>query len=182
VKTKFAENKINYDGSQLKPLYGYTHHQLHGDSIVAFEGSCNVTFDHMVDMEDLVVRAEIKSDRMLHFIVEIFRTDLFAIVSLQRLLVSITQNILLRSGHNLQRNGDDLYLQGKKLSVSIASGSAVSTMIHLGLNIENAGTPVPTCCLKDLGLEPKAFALLVMSEFSSEYSSIVEATQKVRPL
>jgi hypothetical protein len=136
----------------------------------------------MVDMEDLVVNAEIKSDRMLHFIVEIFRTDLVAAVALQRLLVSMAQNILLRSGHNLKRNGDDLYLGEKKLSVSIASGSAVSVMIHLGLNIENSGTPVPTCSLKDLGLEPKAFALLLMSEFSAEYSSIVEATQKVRPL
>lgn len=182
MKTKLIEKKINYDGSQLKPLYAYVHHQLAGDSIVAFEGSCNVSLDHMVDMEDLVVKAEIKSDHMLHFIIETFPVNLLATVSLQRLLVAITQNILLRSGHNLQRSGDDLYWNEKKLSISIASNSAVSNMIHFGLNIENTGTPVPTCCLKDFGLDPKAFARIVMSEFSAEYSSIVEATQKVKPL
>ncbi|MCC2678801.1 MAG: hypothetical protein K0R29_1377 [Pseudobdellovibrio sp.] len=183
MQTKFVENKINYDGSQLRPLYSYVNHKLAGDSIVAFEGSCNVSLDHMVDMEDMVVKAEIKSDHMLHFIVEMFPpVNLVAAVSLQRLLVAITQNILLRSGHNLQRRGDDLYWSEKKLSISIASCSSVSNMIHFGLNIENKGTPVPTCCLKDFGLDTKAFAGLVMSEFSAEYSSIVEATQKVKPL
>jgi hypothetical protein len=182
VKTKYIDNKIDYDGSQLKPLYGYLNHKLAGDSILAFEGSCDVSLDLMVDLEDLVVNAEFKSDKMLHFFVEIFRTDLVAAVSLQRLLVAIVQNILLRSGHNLKREGDDLYFNEKKLSVSIASGSSVSVMIHLGLNITNEGTPVPTCSLKDFGLEAKPLALIVMNEFSAEYSSIVEATQKVRPL
>lgn len=182
MQTKFIENKINYDGSQLRPLYAYVNHKLAGNSIVAFEGACNVSLEHMVDMEDLVVKAEIKSDHMLHFIVEFFPSNLMTAVSLQRLLVAIAQNILLRSGHQLQRSGDDLYWNERKLSVSIASGSAVSSMIHFGLNVENKGTPVPTCCLKDFGLDAKAFALLVMSEFSSEYSSIVEATQKVKPL
>lgn len=182
MQTKFIDNKMDYDGSQLKPLYAYVNHKLAGDSIVAFEGACNVSLEHMVDMEDLVVKAEIKSDHMLHFIVEIFPANILAAVVLQRLLVAITQNIILKSGHNLQRSGDDLYWNEKKLSVSIASCSSVSNMIHFGLNVENKGTPVPTCCLKDFGLDAKAFALLVMSEFSAEYSSIVEATQKVKPL
>jgi hypothetical protein len=182
MKFKFVESKISYDGSQLKPLYSYVHHKLSGDSIVSFVGSCDVSLDHMVDAEDFVLKALIKSDQMLHFIVEIFRQDLVAAVALQRLLVSIAQNIILRAGHNLKREGDDLYFNDKKLSVSIASGSAVSIMIHLGLNIENSGTPVPTCALKDFDLEPKQFANLLMSEFSAEYTSIVEATQKVKPL
>ncbi len=182
MKTKFIENKINYDGSQLKPLYAYVNHQLPGDSIISFEGACNVSLDHMVDMEDMVVKAEIKSDHMLHFIIEHFPANLIAAVALQRLLVAITQNVLLRSGHNLQRSGDDLYWNEKKLSISIASCSAVSNMIHFGLNIENKGTPVPTCCLKDFGLDAKAFAMVLMNEFSAEYNSIVEATQKVKPL
>lgn len=182
MKTKFIENQINYDGSQLKPLYAYVNHKVNGDSIVAFEGTCNVTLDHMVDMEDLVVKAEIKSDHMLHFIIETFPANLMATVSLQRLLVSIAQNILLRSGHNLRRSGDDLYSDEKKLSISIASNSAVSNLIHFGVNVENKGTPVPTCCLKDFSLDSKAFAVVLMNEFSAEYTSIVEATQKVKPL
>lgn len=85
-------------------------------------------------------------------------------------------------GHVLVRKGDDLYFAEKKLSVSIASCSAVSAMIHLGINIENNGTPVPTCALKDFAVDPQSFATELMLRFSDEYNSILEATQKVKPL
>ncbi|MGZ3692499.1 MAG: DUF366 family protein [Pseudobdellovibrio sp.] len=182
MKTQFIEKTIHYNGAQLKPLYAYVHHKTAGNSIVSFRGSCNVTLEHMVDAEDFVVNAEIKSDNMLHFIVEIFNKDMIAIVALQRLLVAIAQNILLQKGVAVIREGDDLYVDKKKLSVSIASGSAVSTMIHLGLNIENKGTPVPTCALNDFGLDAREFSLQLMKDFSLEFNSIVEATQKVKPL
>ena len=55
-------------------------------------------------------------------------------------------------------------------------------MIHLGINIENHGTPVPTCALNDFGIDMEAFASEILELFSAEYISIVEATQKVRPL
>lgn len=182
MKTKFLSKKTNYDGSQLKPLYSYVHHQLHGDSIVAFVGACNVTPEHMVDAEDFVVNAKIASDRMLHFIVEMFGQNLVTAVALQRLLVSIAQNLLLEQGHLLVRMGDDLYFKKKKLSVSIASISTVSSQIHLGLNIDNTGTPVPTCALSDFSVKPAKFARELLARFAAEYASIIEATQKVRPL
>lgn len=182
MKTKFVTKKINYDGSQLQPLYSYVHHQLHGDSIVAFSGACDVTLEHMVDAEDFVVNAKIKSDKMLHFIVELFGQNLMTAVAMQRLLVLLAQNILLEMGHSLVRSGDDLYFKKKKLSVSIASVSAVSAQIHLGMNITNAGTPVPTCALSDFSVEPAKFAKELLTRFAAEYVSIVEATQKVRPL
>lgn len=182
MKTKFVTKKINYDGSQLKPLYSYVHHQLHGDSIVAFIGACDVTLEHMVDAEDFVVNAKIASDEMLHFIVELFGQNLMTAVALQRLLVSIAQDILLEMGQPLIRNGDDLYFKKKKLSVSIASASAVSSQIHLGINIKNTGTPVPTCALSDFSVAPAKFAKELLARFAAEYTSITEATQKVRPL
>lgn len=183
MKMFFSDKKLDYDGSALSPLFAYLNHKVHGDSIVSFIGRCDVSLDHMVDAEDFIVSAKIKSDLMLHFIVEIFGQNLMTAVSLQRLLVSIAQNIL---PHKLRRDGDDLYLDNTKgsfkLSVSIASVSAVSAMIHLGLNIKNEGTPVPTCCLQELGVDPKSFALELMKQFSEEYISIVGATQKVHPL
>lgn len=182
MKYKFIENKINYNGSELKPLYSYVQHKLHGDSIVSFIGACDVDLEHMVDAEDFVVDAKIKSDEMLHFIVEMFNQNLTTAVSLQRLLVAIAQNLLLEKGNKLQRTGDDLYFAEKKLSVSIASCSAVSSQIHLGINIENTGTPVPTCALKDFSIEPVEFSKELMKRFSEEYVSIIEATQKVKPL
>lgn len=191
MKYKFIEKKINYDGSELKSLYAYTNHQLHGESIISFIGACDVSIEHMVDAEDFVANAKIKADQMLHFIVEIFTQNLVTAVSLQRLLVSMAQNLLLEmrpqlGPNQLTRKGDDLYFLDpngdKKLSVSIASCSAVSSMIHLGLNISNEGTPVRTCSLNDFSISPVEFGTELMKRFSAEYLSIVEATQKVRPL
>lgn len=191
MKQKFIAKKIKYDGAQLKPLYAYVNHKLHGDSIVSFCGACDVGFAEMVDAEDLVAEAQIKSDQMLHFIIEMFNQNLMTAVSLQRLIVSIAQNILNLTSPRLKttklrRRGDDLYLdenkKSRKLSISIASISPVSSMIHFALNITNKGTPVLTCSLEDLQIDPKKFAEQLMSAFSEEYISIVEATQKVRPL
>lgn len=183
MKTYFVDKNLNYDGSQLAPLFGYVGHRVHGDSIISFIGSCDVSLAHMVDAEDFVVEAEIKSNLMLHFIVEMFGQNLFSAVTQQRLLVAIAKDLLNK---NIRRTGDDLYLDGaageKKLSVSIASNSSVSAMIHLGINISNEGTPVPTCSLQDFGIDPKIFALELMRRFSEEYNSIIEATQKVKPL
>lgn len=183
MKTFFSDKKYDYDGSALSPLFSYLNYKIHGDSIVAFIGACDVSLDHMIDAEDFVVNAQIKSDVMLHFIVEMFGQNLMTAVSLQRLLVSIAQRILPQK---LRRDGDDLFLDGSKgslkLSVSIASVSAVSSMIHLGINVKNDGTPVPTCSLQDLSVDPKSFALELMKQFSEEYQSIVGATQKVHPL
>jgi len=182
MKYKFSKILRKYNGSELKPLFAYTNHQLHGNSIVSFIGACDVSPEHMIDAEDFVVNAKIKADLMLHFIVEIFTQNLMTAVALQRLLVVIAQNLLREKGHDLQRSGDDLYFEKKKLSVSIASTSAVSSMIHLGLNISNNGTPVETCALSDFKIEPIQFANELLKKFSEEYISIVEATQKVKPL
>jgi hypothetical protein len=182
MQNKFIEKSINYNGSELKPLYAYVNHHVHGDSIVSFIGSCHVSLEHMVDAEDFVVSAEIKSDKMLHFILEVFGVSLIAGVALQRLFAAIVQNFLLEQGHQLRRSGDDLYLNDKKLSVSIASISAVSVMIHFGINIGNEGTPVATCALNDFGIEPKSFAIEIMKRFTQEYETIQEATRKVKPL
>jgi uncharacterized protein len=182
MKFKFIDQKIKYDGAQLKPLYAYTQHKVTGDSIISFIGECDVSLEHMVDAEDFVVNAKIQAQSMLHFIIEVFNQNIFTAVSLQRLLVSIAQNLLLEKNLKLSRKGDDLYLGAKKLSVSIASVSTVSAMIHLGLNITNEGTPVETCALNDFGIDTKHFSLELMQHFSNEFDSIFEATQKVKPL
>lgn len=191
MKSKFITNSTNYDGSQLHPLYSYINHKMAGDSIIAFRGACQIHFDQMVDAEDLVAGAQIAGDDMLHFIVEVFNQNIMTAVSLQRLLVSIAQNILNSKSNILKKNpltrsGDDLYFKNKsglhKLSISIASCSAVSSMIHFAVNITNAGTPVKTCALADFKINPKDFAESLMLEFKNEYASIVEATQKVKPL
>lgn len=181
MKKLFITKKMKYDGSQLKPLFAYENFQVLGDSIVSWIGPCNITPEHMVDLEDKIEKAKICSDEMLHFIVEIFGPDLTSAVALQRLFASIIKD---RLKSDLIRKGDDLYSKDgkKKLSISIASRSAVSTMIHFAMNITNKGTPVPTLALKDLNIDAKKIATHLMNDFANEYNSIKEATQKVMPL
>lgn len=178
MKAKFLETTELYDGSQLVSLRSYLKHELLGDSIVAWVGACDVSLEHMVDGEDLLEKAAIRGDKMVHFIVEKFESSLLAAVALQRLLASIVKDIL--AIERMTRDGDDLYLDGKKLSISIATQSPVSSLIHFAVNVSNGGTPVPTLSLEDLKVEPREFANEVMRRFVAEVASIREATHKVR--
>lgn len=185
MKTLFLQEEFTYDGTQLRSLFAYLGHGLLGDSVVAWRGGCEISFDHMVDGEDLREQAAIRGSRMLHLIFEIFDRDLFAGVALQRLTASIAKDLIEEKAKDirLKREGDDLYWNGKKLSISIATRSPVSTMVHFAMNLSNAGTPVPTCALEeDFGLETKNFASELLRRLESEYESILDATRKVRPV
>ena len=195
MKTKFISKKIKYNGAQLKPLYAYEKFGLLGHSVISWIGACDVDLNHMIDLEDKIVNAKICGDEMLHFIIEIFNDSLLSAVSLQRLFASIVRDEIFKLNFklgpkNFIREGDDLYLiqnnkklvEKYKLSISIASKSTVSVQIHFAVNIVNSGTPVPTACLNDFKIKPELIAKNVMTAFSKEFASIVEATQKVRPL
>lgn len=186
--THFIEKKMAYDGTQLRSLYAYLNHGTLGPSIISFRGPCSISFEHMVDGEDLLAKAVIQGDDMLHFIIEVFDRDLFSGVALQRLFASICRDYLhpqaVRSlgDQGLVRDGDDIYFSDRKLSISIATKSPVSTLVHFAMNVSNQGTPVKTVCLQDLGVQPEVAAVEIMNLFKAEYLSIVAATQKVRPV
>jgi uncharacterized protein len=185
MKTHFSEVEMPYDGSQLKHLYAYLKFDLLGDSIVSWVGPCNVSFANMADGEDFKANAQICGDRMVHFIVEKFDVDFFAGVSLQRLLSSLAIDVLKElapsnaSALNLRRDGDDIYSDQKKLSISIAKKEVNSVMIHFAVNVVNDGTPVETLCLNELGVRPEAFAHKLLDRFQIETMSIRDATYKV---
>lgn len=186
MKGKFLEVAEPYDGSQLTSLRAYLKHELLGDSIIAWTGPCNVTPEHMVDGEDLIAHAKIAGDNMLHFVIELFDSTLFAAVACQRLFAGMVKDEIQKLASNkplalsLSRSGDDLYAGEKKLSISIATQSPVSSLIHFAVNIVNKGTPVPTLSLEDLGVEPKSLAIELIKKFSAEIETSKEATQKVR--
>lgn len=188
MKTKFIEKIMNYNGSQLRPLYAYENHKVLGDSIISWVGSCDVTPEHMVDYEDKIAQEKIQADQMLHFIIEIFDANLLSAVAVQRLLASIVKDQLQLESpkNNFIREGDDIYWIKKKtkhkFSISIASRSCVSIQIHFAVNATNVGTPVKTCALSDFKIEPKYFSKKILNHFSEEYHSMREATQKVKPL
>jgi hypothetical protein len=189
MKTLWIDQTIKYDGTQLRSLFAYLDHQILGNSVVAFRGACDVSFEHMVDGEDLLQEAQICGSDMLHFIFEIFDEKLITGVFVQRLFASIVQNKIMEkctknsNGKiSLKREGDDLYLDDAKLSISIAAHSPQSILVHFAMNISNAGTPVKTSSLEDLMIEPTEFAKELLKDFSEEYKNIQEATWKVKPV
>lgn len=182
MKTLFIENEIKYIGSQLAPHWIYKNFKIQGDAIVAFCGECEVKLTEMVDIEDVINDEPIYSKYMLSFITEQFNIELVEGVFRQRLLMCCIKEALERRGFVVRRNGDDLFVNDKKLSVSIATKSMTSVLIHTGVNILSDGAPIPVSGLEsDMGIsDVKEFALEVMKNYSEELDDIISASTKVR--
>ena len=136
----------------------------------------------MVDIEDVINNEPIYSKSMLSFITEQFNINLVEGVFRQRLLICIIKELLEKRGVFVVRNGDDLMINGRKLSVSIATKSTTSILIHTGLNIESEGAPVKASGLtSELGItDIRAFAQEVMTAYAEELKDIELASTKVR--
>ena len=182
MKTKLIQEEIKYIGSQLAPHWIYKNFGLQGDAIVAFKGECEVKLTEMVDIEDVINNEPIYSKYMLSFITEQFSVGLTEGVFRQRLLMCIIKELLEERGIFVVRNGDDLMIDGAKLSVSIATKSTTSILIHTGLNILSQDAPVKACGLtSEFGINDiKEFALEVMKRYSEEIEDIILAGTKVR--
>ena len=118
MQTFFIDKEIKYVGTQLSPHWIYKNFNIMGNAIVAFIGECDVELSHMVDIEDVVNNEPIYSKKMLSFIEENFDSSLTEMVFKQRLLVTITKELIEQksSSVNIIRKGDDLFINGKKLS------------------------------------------------------------------
>ena len=143
---------------------------------------CEVALTEMVDIEDVINNEPIYSKSMLSFITEQFNVNLVEGVFRQRLLICIIKELLEERGVFVVRKGDDLMIDGIKLSVSIATKSTTSILIHTGLNILSEGAPVKASGLtSELGItDIKEFALEVMKRYSEEIEDINLASTKVR--
>ncbi len=182
MHTQWLPQLIHYDGSQLRSHWIYDQTQLVGDAIVAFVGGARVDDAHMVDLEDRTKQAWIFSERMLHYVIEHFGFDLTQTIALQHLLTAIVADVL-RVQHPqlaLRRTGNDLFDGDAKLSVSIATATPVSTVIHFGINILSTNTPVTTKGLADYGIDPQPFAERIMQAYATEVARILHARAKVR--
>lgn len=182
MKYELIENEIKYEGHQLCPHWIYKNFKIQGDAIVGFVGACEVKLTEMVDIEDVINNEPIYSKKMLSFITEQFNVNLVEGVFRQRLLICVIKEALERRGINARRNGDDLFVNDKKLTVSIATKSLTSILIHTGINIDSTGAPVKACGLEnDLGVSDiKTFANEIMKNYAEELEDIVLASTKVR--
>ncbi len=183
MKCIVLPEKFDYDGSQISSLWAYNSFGVQEDSVVVFRGACDVKIEHMIDLEDRRANESIWSEDMVSFIIEHFdSTDLKLIYARQRLFTALVREHLADLGVKTTRGGDDLFLKGKKLTVSIASTSSVSQKIHFGINVSHDvyGN------LKEAGIgEDKmvaSFMQAVGEAYVSEFEDIEEDLRKSRPL
>ena len=181
MHTLFIDKEIKYVGSQLRPHWIYENFHILGDAIVSFIGEVDVKLDEMVDIEDVINNEPIYSKSMLNFIIEQYDISLLGMVFAQRLFVSIIKETLEEYGINVKRSGDDLFYDDRKLSVSIATKSVTSCLIHTALNIIKDGAPIKASDLSEMGIKDiKLFAQKIMDNYSHECESIKLAVYKVR--
>jgi len=181
LKIHTAEKKIDYDGSQLRSHFAARTFGVSGDSVVVFKGGMDIPPGNIADLEDLLQGDTIEGDRLIHFIVEHFGITLETAVLRQRLLVRLAAEIVGRlSGESPVVTGDDIFVAGGKLSVSIAAPSPVSCLIHFGINLTTEGVPVKAAALDDLGVDADRLAADLTAAYARELESVDGALSKVR--
>jgi len=189
LTTQFLDKSMPYTGPQLRPHFLLTEMGIQGSALLGFIGPCEVKTDSMVDWEDRLANDFIRSKLMLHFLGEFFGISLNEGVLMQRLFMSIAgQAISQATGAKVLRNGDDLFVDGKKLSVSIVTASPVSKLLHVGINIDAEGAPVAAIGLKDVDaalvspVKVGVVAQEILKTFQEEIRSIEWACAKLRPV
>jgi hypothetical protein len=185
-QTYFHSNELEYTGPELSPHFILSRFKVEGSCLAAFHGPCFVKTDHLVDWEDRLQNDHIKAKKMVHFLGEFFGITLREGVWIQRLIVSQILNFLVAEGVKAHRDGDDIFIEHagmpKKLTVSIVTASAVSVLLHLGINIDSTGAPVSAIGLSDFMIDPNALTEKVLVWFAKEFESVERATVKVRPV
>ena len=139
---KFINENFAYDGSQIDPSWAFKKYGIKGSSIIAWRGPVNITPDNLKDFAD--VGLEIKSNEMVNIICEFFDVqpaNIRMAYMRQRLLVLLFREELTKLGVESYREGDDIYVDNAKLTISIASVSISSMKIHFAFNIRDNGTP-----------------------------------------
>lgn len=179
MRVLVLEERLDYTGRELDSLWAYVRFGVDEDSIVAFRGKCEVETAELADLEDRLRGERIYSPEMLHFVVEHFGMSLREIFLRQRLLVCIACERLAELGVRAERRGDDIYCRGEKLSVSIASVSAVSGKIHLGINVKSENY----MSLEKLGVKaPENLLREVAESYAEEVRDVSRKMRRVRAL
>lgn len=195
-KAVHAQNQNIYIGSELLPGWERLNYNVRGNSLVYWISPTNVSVDYMKDVDDIRENLSIKSDAMLHFIFTYYTmNDASWVVLVQRLFTKhVTEYIkTFLSPSVVTVDGNDVFVLGKKFSVSIAAISAGVAKFHFGINVENQGAPIPISGLVDLQniynasydfpdspnpFSPEIFVKNVVENFILELDDILDDSQK----
>ena len=180
MKYKILEEEIAYTGKELRTGWVRGATGVDGSAAAGFVGPCHVANEDLVDLDDARAGTFIASASMAHVLVEHPGCGLETGVLRQRLLVCLLAEILSDRGIAVRRDGDDLYHDDRKLTVSIAAPAPAACVIHLGINIDPAGAPVPAAGLSEVGIA--AYELLdeLLRRYQDELESCDHAEHKVR--
>lgn len=185
LATRYSRAPLAYDGTQLSSHFLLREFGLVGDAIAAFQGPCRVPLGRMVDLLDVRAGSPIRARRMLHFIAEHFEDDLERAILRQHLLAAALLEEIhaeTRGRAGARRRGNDIHVGDRKLSVSIATRSPVSTLLHLGVNVDPSGAPVPAIGLRELGVDAEALGQRLLARYAEEHAVAARSRVKVRPV
>lgn len=182
MKYKYVEESIDYTGAQLTSHFAYANFGIPGDSIIAFCGGCEIPPEYMVDIEDVRDNSRISSELMLHFIIEHHETDLGKIILRQIIFAVLVQEEINKhqGSRVVERRGSDIYDQDAKVSISVATVTPMTSLIHFGVNISSRNAPVKVKGLEDYNIIPREFAECVMKRYLEEYDHCERARYKVK--
>jgi uncharacterized protein len=182
-ETALLDQRVTYDGTQLTTHWPRGITGLQGDALVAWLGPARVDTAELVDLSDRSSGDTIVAAEMLHLVGVFFQRPLPEMVMRQRLYTARLAEELGRRGVAPERSGDDLFLPGeppRKLTVSIATVSPLAGLIHLGINVDPAGAPVPAAGLEELGVAARPFAAELLAALVEEETGAALAAAKVR--
>jgi len=184
MRSLFIHDEILFTGEQLTSFWAYKNYDILGDNIIAFIGPCEVEEKYITQIDHFKRKTQIKSERMLHFLVEHFDLDLEKAILRQKLLVDILKDKLNHrlKGDEIQRWGDDLFDTDYKLTVSATVRTSASTKIHLGINISSKNTPVKARGLEDYGIDPFDISQAVMDQYRLDMRLISQKLCKTKSI
>lgn len=182
MQYKVLDKTITYTGTELRSGWIYDRTGLDGDAAVGFVGPCRVPNENLVDLDDARAGTFIEAVSMAHVIVEHPGCDLETMVWRQRMLVVILCELLGGKGFDVRRSGDDVFYDERKLTVSIAAPGPDGSLIHLGINVDPGGAPVPAVGLQELAVDPLPLVDELLGLYVRELASARHATTKVRPV
>ena len=187
--------QITYDGSQISSRYASQHYDVIGNSILIFRGGMKLSPTEMIDIKDIQRESHlneilISSNDSLHLIIEEFDIqppNLEIEYYRLRLLTQVIIESLEVRGIKVTRKGTDIFVNGKKLNVGIASVGASSSKFHFGINIGNTGFPshVKATGLVEIGFkenEIENWILNIANLYIDEVKRIKEDIAKTKSL
>lgn len=195
---KEATGQSIYKGNELLPGWERLNYNIRGNSLIYWISPTDVSVEFMKDVDDVRENLSIKSDSMLHFVFTYYTSnDATWAVFAQRLLTKhIVEYVRAHLGSSVVRvDGNDVFIGGRKFSVSIAGVSSGLVKFHFGINVESKGAPIPVSSLSDCmtlydaqysnsnweennPFLPSNFVTNVTRNFVAELEDIIDDSQK----